>query len=172
MKKQVNTRQTWAGRVDRVTKGLWLAAAVLALLVLHSALTARPADVTTVSPEKGPGAESRKIVTAETKTPDFEEYAAVIRGRDLFAAPDKKHDDVSPAGSPGAWQEDFALFSGGYELRGVVIDGDPVAIIEDIRRNQTLFLSRNEKLGEAVVKEILDQKVVFEFRGQDVEMVP
>jgi len=165
-----SSRLVLIGVLGRITKFLLVLAAGLALLVVYSAGIRPPEEAAFSHIESKPSKKERNIVIKETKAADFEDYAAVIKGKDMFAAPNKKAADTSSRKPAASVQQDFMLFSGGYELKGIVIDRDPVAIIEDIKKKQTMFLGQNDNLGEAVIKVILDEKVVFGYRGRDVEM--
>ena len=56
------------------------------------------------------------------------------------------------------------------KLVGILLDGEPKAVIEDLKKNETLFLSPGQSLGNAVLQEIQEGKVVFVYQGQRVEL--
>ena len=69
----------------------------------------------------------------------------------------------NPRGMPAAWIKRLKLV-------GVVLDQEPQAIVENRRTRQTLFLRRGDRVEGAVVKEILEGKVILTYAGQSVEL--
>ena len=60
-----------------------------------------------------------------------------------------------------------------FNLVGIVIEQDnPQAIIEDLESGETVFMTTGDKLGEATLKRILEDRVIFQSRGQEVELLP
>jgi hypothetical protein len=97
----------------------------------------------------------------------FEFYAGKIEGRDVFEAPWEKPalDSQAPA--------DPALgLSKRLKVVGILLDEDPKAIIEDLETKQTFFLSPKERMGDIVVDEILEDKVIVIFNEEKVELMP
>ncbi len=97
----------------------------------------------------------------------FEFYAGKIEGRDVFEAPWEKPalDSQSPA--------DPALgLSKRLKVVGILLDEDPKAIIEDLETKQTFFLSPKERMGDIVVDEIREDKVIVIFNEEKVELTP
>lgn len=97
----------------------------------------------------------------------FEFYAGKIEGRDVFEAPWEKPalDSQAPA--------DPALgLSKRLKVVGILLDEDPKAIIEDLETKQTFFLSPKERMGDIVVDEIREDKVIVIFNEEKVELTP
>ena len=55
-------------------------------------------------------------------------------------------------------------------LVGIVVDRDPMAIIEDQQSKETLFLHLGGQINEAIVEKIEKGKVILNFHGQRVEL--
>ncbi len=109
---------------------------------------------------------STKIDIASKKPFDF--YQKKIEARDIFESPWEK-----ALGDNNADQQSSPALDFTKELKlvGIVLDKDPKAIIEDLRSNQTLFLSKGEKIGEAVLSEIQEGKVIFLYNDEKVELI-
>jgi type II secretory pathway component PulC len=57
------------------------------------------------------------------------------------------------------------------KLVGIVLDDKPQAIIEDLNSQQTLFLHVGDSIQDAKVKQILEGKVIFQFKEEMIELV-
>jgi type II secretory pathway component PulC len=55
-------------------------------------------------------------------------------------------------------------------LVGIMFAPEPQAVIEDTRKRETLFLKSNDEVGEAVVEEIMTDKVIFNYSGHRMEL--
>ena len=53
-----------------------------------------------------------------------------------------------------------------------MLDQDPKAILEDIKSQQTFFVSEGEEVMGATLKQIQEDKLIFIYNGQRVELVP
>ena len=112
--------------------------------------------------------EDSVLLEASAKTiKPFEVYAKDIDSRDLFLSPWEKE-------NPGDSAATGLGIDLGKDLKlvGIVLDKDPKAIIEDLRSNQTIFLSKGERIGEAVVSEIREDKVILIYNEEKVELKP
>lgn len=110
------------------------------------------------SPAGGPG-----VVEAKP----FEFYAGKIEGRDVFEAPWEK-----PAPDSHAPADPALGLSKRLKVVGILLDEDPKAIIEDLETKQTFFLSPKERMGDIVVDEIREDKVIVIFNEEKVELTP
>lgn len=54
-----------------------------------------------------------------------------------------------------------------YRLKGVMMLGEAEAIIEDARTQKSLFVKKDEKLGELEVREIRESAVVLSYYGEE-----
>ena len=95
----------------------------------------------------------------------FSYFESKIGSRDVFFSPWEK---PSTPASP-----DVAMdLAKDLKLVGIVLDENPKAIVEDVKNNQTLFMSKGETINNAVLKEIKSDKVIFTYNNQDVELTP
>ncbi len=103
----------------------------------------------------------------DLSVPAFESYRPAMEGRDIFQAPwERPVVETIPPGN---------LASGlGQQLKlvGILLDNDPKAIIEDVTTKQTFFLSSGERIRDAVVEEIREDKVILGLAQEKIELVP
>ena len=57
-----------------------------------------------------------------------------------------------------------------YRLKGVMIMGEPEAIVEDARTQKSVFVKAGEKLGDLTVKEIKEGQIVLSLAGGEVKL--
>ena len=117
-----------------------------------------------ISSPSGKGEES-PVPAIETRP--FESYKQTMEGRDVFQAPWEKPVQTVPASGASA-----AELSKQLKLVGILMDKDPKAIVEDLGTQQTFFVSPGERIGNAVVGEIRQDKVILIFGQEKVELVP
>ena len=106
------------------------------------------------------------IPLAETKPSSF--YEQKIEQKDIFQLP-WEQPQVNTDNT--VTQQDVSLYDQ-IRLIGILLDKDPKAIIEDLKANQTVFMSKGEKIGEAVLEDIQADKVIFTYKNQRIELVP
>lgn len=119
------------------------------------------------------GRESRemalgKIVFPESK--DFKEYAETIKQRDIFKviyADSRKPKNIKP---PKAEKVLYSDFIKDYRLVGIMLDRVPRAIVEDLENSDTLFLSPGDSMGEAVLEEVQEDRAIFRYRNNLIEL--
>ena len=120
-----------------------------------------------------PADEENFRLASEADPKPFAEYAAVFEARDIFESPFEK-EAITPVEEPRPVETVAPVkdLTNDFLLVGIVIDDDPRAIIEDIQNQETLFLSVGEHLGEAVIKEIHEGRVVLDYQGNEIELFP
>ena len=109
-----------------------------------------------------------KIDITSAKPLDF--YLEEIRKRDIFSmgeAPkivslSKKKEILPPSEAEKIYKR--------YKLVGVSWSDDPDVMIEDTKANKTYFLKRGGRMGEVEVKDIFEDKVILEYKGQEIEL--
>lgn len=107
------------------------------------------------------------IERARIEVKPFEVYKDTISQRDVFLAPWEKGE--IPTGGAGESAQEFKRQ---YKLVGIVMDQQPKAILEDSKTQISLFVIRGEKIGEGVVEEIQEGKVVVLLGGEKIEFTP
>ena len=104
---------------------------------------------------------ARTVVAAQpedirpARRADFGAYADVFKKRDFFENPLAQQSKGNQAVNVVKQNPDVNLNTQ-YKLVGIILDGRPQAIVEDLIKKETLFLSVDDKLGDAVLKEIKD----------------
>lgn len=149
-------------------RALAIAAGVILIIVLVKYSRMKPLAEQTASAI--PVAED--IVPAESPVqafdvPPFDFYKQSMDGRDIFQAPWER--PVSAAIVSGA---SAAELTRQLKLVGILLDKDPKAIVENLGTQQTFFVSPGESIGNAVVSEIQQDKVILIFGQEKVELVP
>ena len=109
--------------------------------------------------------EGSPVPAVETRP--FESYKQTMEGRDVFQAPWERPAREVPIPNASATELAKQL-----KLVGILLDKDPKAIVEDLATQQTFFLSPGERIGNAVVGEIRQDKVILIFGQEKVELVP
>lgn len=62
--------------------------------------------------------------------------------------------------------EDVSAIQRNYTILGVVVDNDPKVILENKITKETVFLSVGEKIGQAILSEVYENKIIF-IDGED-----
>ena len=149
-----------------VNRVLIVATIVLAGFVLVRAVTLEKNLNKNMMADDKPAAvdeASSKILLPQEKS--FSYFESKIGARDIFFSPWEK---PSTPASP-----DVAMdLARDLKLVGIVMDQNPKAIVEDVKNNQTLFMSKGDKINNAVLKDIQSGKAIFSYNNQDVELTP
>ena len=111
---------------------------------------------------------SRVVALSELKP--FDMYQGKIMTRDIFLSPWEKQrtNDAFGANNPAS----PSALSQQLKIVGIVLDQDPKAILEDIKSQQTFFVSEGEEVMGATLKQIQEDKLIFIYNGQRVELTP
>ena len=155
----------------KLTRVLLILCMVLGIYLIYSTVMFRELDI---------NISYRPSVSRTTEQVDdikpvaresFGSYAEVFSKRDFFNSPIEQYQQRSkPSLEDKPQPVDFDLTTQ-YRLVGIVLDDNPQAIIEDLIRKETLFLSIGDKLGGAVLKEILPGKARFLFQDNLLELI-
>jgi len=113
----------------------------------------------------GPGVKGQKPVKERTIKP-FSYFQQAIDKRVLFQsfAPEKEAARVVPAGAT------FRDLVKNLTLMGIVSGRNQQAVIEDAKTKKTYFLYEGDFLGEIKVEQIYADRVVLEYRGENVQL--
>ncbi len=101
-----------------------------------------------------------KVFDDSTQKP-YNHYSNLIKTRDIFSRPEGKSE----------------LIDGGSQLEkkfrlvGIVLDGDPEAIVEDLQTRKTLFLHEGDFLKGSKVQQIQEGKIILLVDDQEIELV-
>lgn len=109
--------------------------------------------------------EGNDVNLFEEKKP-FSYYKETIASRNIFQAPwEKLKEDI------GDIVEEVPSIKKKLKLVGVLLDNNPMAIVEDLKTKQTLFVFKGDKVGGALLEEIHEGKVIFLYENERVEIV-
>ena len=111
--------------------------------------------------------EEWELHVAAIEVRPFDSYKPAMEGRDIFQAPWEQPAQDIPA--PGVSSTELVKQ---LKLVGILLDKDPKAIVEDLGTQQTFFVSPGERIGNAIVQEIRQDKVILIFGQEKVELVP
>ena len=103
---------------------------------------------------------------SKLETRSFSDYEGRIKQRDFFEFPWEKTNTMA-ANAPANPVSDL---SKQFKLVGIVLDRDPKAIIEDLRTKETLFMSKGERIGDAVLQDIQEDKAIFLYNNEKIEL--
>jgi hypothetical protein len=96
--------------------------------------------------------------------------AEIFRRRDIFEVPyarDPEREPGAVAPAPAGGGASLA----DYRLRGVVLDRHPQAIVEDVPRHQTVFVSVGDNLGPGTVNAVLENKILVTIDNKITELI-
>jgi len=105
-------------------------------------------------------------VSTKEDAQTFDFYAQTIHRRNLFLPPwekDQGENKVAEA-SNSDLEKDIRLV-------GIVLDKNPKAIVEDVKSEDTSFLSIGDEIRGAKLIEVLEGKAIFDYNGQKVEII-
>lgn len=95
----------------------------------------------------------------------FEEYSRKIQEKGLFSPfPDKLSTDAL------SFRKTLPVLHERIRLIGILLDGDSKAVVEDLQDRQTRILSMGESIGAAFLKDIHEDRVIFVYNDEQVEM--
>jgi hypothetical protein len=101
------------------------------------------------------------------KPKPFAVYAKGLQERDLFRSIQDRVRTDRPA-----LKKALPALHKRIKLIGILLDEDSKAIVEDLKEKQTHFLSRGESLGTVFLEDIQEDKVIFMYNNERVEMTP
>ncbi|HPB67634.1 MAG TPA: hypothetical protein PLT76_06565 [Candidatus Omnitrophota bacterium] len=100
----------------------------------------------------------------------FAEYSRIFSQREIFVMPYAKEPPGSKARAvepPAAPKADLVNF----RLRGIVLDQHPQALVEDLAQKETLFLSPGEPMGEGILREVREDRVIVVVHDSSLELL-
>ena len=120
-----------------------------------------------VSKEKLKAGEKLLNKTIIKEAKPFEFYKQKINNRDIFLLPWETPLDTNVSKATSANELSKQL-----RVVGIVLDDNPKAIIEDQATKQTLFISKGEKINDAVLEEVKEGQVIFNYNGEKIILTP
>ena len=156
------------GPVDlpRINQTLTVIAATLGLLCVMSPLLMQPRVARIVSRAQSTPGISVNGTPLEGLRP-LEQYLQSMAQQDPFRVGETPRAAIAPEDATSTGRDPRALIAG-LKLVGISWGQEPIAMIE--QQQQTYFLKKGERLGDVTVKEILQDRVVLQAAGQDLEL--
>ncbi|MBP9854968.1 MAG: hypothetical protein KBD53_08885 [Candidatus Omnitrophica bacterium] len=105
------------------------------------------------------------------KAKPFSAYADIISQRDIFKLPYEQF-DLTSRQETDLPQADDSDWIRNYKVSGILVDGDPRCVIEDVAANEIIFLAVGDHLKEAVVEKIEKGRVTFLYNNRRIELTP
>lgn len=109
-----------------------------------------------------PAASESVQAKIQIQTEPFEAYQTVFEKSSFFGNPVSADAPVIKATIQELIKD--------YRLKGTIITGDPEAIIQDARTQQSLFVHKGHQLGELSVKEITEGSVTLSYLSEEVKL--
>ena len=97
----------------------------------------------------------------------FHFYEETVKARDVFLPFGER-----TRADTAALEKALPALHQRIKLIGILVDNDSKAIIEDLQEKQTHFLSRGETIGTALLEDIREDKVIFLYDNEHVELAP
>lgn len=119
---------------------------------------------------KTPSPKDAKAVSTIESPKPFEDYEQQLKDRNLFLFPWEK--PVSKEKTEDATAVPIVSLSSQMQIKGILLDQDPKVVLQDLIKDETVILSIGESLNGAAVKEIHEDKVIFTYNNQTVELLP
>ena len=154
-------------RVLAVTAGIILIFVLNNFVLLRTkpALTQAPSSATQIV--KDTSLKEGELSAPAFDVRPFDSYKQMMEGRDVFQSPWERPVQAAPVSGASA-----AELTKQLKLVGILLDKDPKAVVEDLGTHQTFFVSPGERIGNAVVQEIRQDKVILIFGQEKVELAP
>lgn len=100
------------------------------------------------------------------------DFARTLRGASPFFIPVEKKAPLAPQKQETAPVDQAALALARFAYRGrAVLRSKDVVVIEDTLNQETLFLGRDERIGDFTVQDFSDDQVILKDKDDDKELV-
>lgn len=102
------------------------------------------------------------------KQKPFSYYQSRIDKRNIFRSPWEK----PKAGTSGQQSGPISDLANEFKIVGIVVDDSPNVILEDVKTNETFFVAEGESIKGATIEKIEEDKVIFIYNGETIELAP
>ncbi|MFA4888392.1 MAG: hypothetical protein WC628_02305 [Candidatus Omnitrophota bacterium] len=106
---------------------------------------------------------SEVVSSGQEEPKSFDYYLQGTRNRQIFKSA------YTQAGEKPASAVNLDLAKD-FGLVGIIAEENPQAIIEDKLRQRTYYVSKGQMIGEIQVDDILEGKIILNYRGQKYEL--
>jgi hypothetical protein len=107
--------------------------------------------------------ETGKLVS---ETRPFLHYLEMVRRRNIFSPIALKQVE-----KPEVKKKQLQEMASDLGLVGISLDEEPMAMIEDKKKEKTFFLKKGDKIGVFEIEDILENKVILSFEGKKIELI-
>jgi len=129
----------------------------------------RPKDIVQNLEERIKSQEkSTKQAEEGLTSPPFSYFSEQVGARNIFSPVAKEENASQATVEEGPKLEDIKAQ---FNLLGVIGGESPQAIIEDKKTQKSYFLNKGSTFDDIQVKDILDDKVILIYKGQEFELV-
>lgn len=163
--------KTWGGPLDikRINGIVGLLCLVMGgFFVTHSVMLSSKLNRLPSFSFQGESVEKWKSLKQASQLKALNYYMEKVRSRDIF-----KLGRVSTALTlvpQGLSKAEEEAIEAKYKLVGISWSDNPDAMIEDVEGGKTHFLKRGQVIGDLKVRAIFKDKVVLEYKGQEIEL--
>lgn len=157
--------QNFCAWMDRLALAIFIT--TVGIMVVAQGGLMKPTEASSPPAQSRLDSSSLKAVAFEAPQ-SFDHYAAIFEQRDIFKTDEDRileatAVDQLPLQMPVYWANN-------YELKAVIVDEDPQAVVAIKNPPEVKFLKVGDYLQEAVLKRIGTDSVWFFYKGQEVEL--
>ncbi len=128
--------------------------------MIHNPYHGKESQLESLAEKEAGEAKEKRAPSAEP----YSYYAAGLDGRNIFL-PQESETSVVQAGPS------LDEISANLSLIGIIAGERPQAIIEEKKAGKSYFLYKGGSVGQAKIMEIMEDRVVMEYRGETFELV-
>jgi len=97
-------------------------------------------------------------------------YIQEVASRNVFSLPQAPPRTASESGGRTSLNSEIESFIQNLKVTGIMWSETPQAIVEDTKAGRTYLLNRGSKINDLRVKQILKDRVILSYDGQDIEL--
>lgn len=122
------------------------------------------------SEDKASTVDSESLKLPKISLKPLSYYEERINRRDIFSGHFQAAQTAEASAATSSTSATPEFFRN-LKLRGIIMAEEPQAIIQDAQDKESFFVGLGDGLKEAVVRDITEEKVILEYRGQRVELI-
>jgi len=148
-----------------VNRGLLVLSLMMAIYLIFDFIKGRP-DLSQIYASNVLGHKQEAKASGKTQLMNLPDYLTLVEKRDIFHFVSIKKEDAVPTA-----KEAMVSLVSNFKLVGIIWGKSPQAMIEDKQENKTLLLNQGDSVGKIKIKEILRDRVILGYEGQEMELM-